>query len=308
MSAAPGLADNLAALNRVCIRQSTTVNRYATHGQSSGAQKYPKRPEPPRGCRSDADPNVVKALDKVLDCLADEMLAHLRDKRPFKDNSLLLALTWSFGRCPLIVQKQMLRAAEALFSGRIHPLLAPNVQSRKALIHGLGRVLKEPDLLIRFLDLVLSMQLTGNSPAALASVLGRPEATPRLLTEERMARAAFNTANYLDHLKRELDFKLGLKYGLNIVAGLLRCREERPFAFLRASSRDAVRLWTILARIHELLGARRAKFNQSDQKLVIIESLLEMLDGSGGKRETFIQIEDLSDSEGSDGGSTIPAV
>jgi len=245
----------------------------------------------------DADPNAVKALDNVLDCLADDMFVHLREKRPLKDNSLLLGLTWSFGRCPLNAKQEMLRAAEALFAGRSHPLLAPNVQSKKALIHGLGRVLKEPDLLARYLDLLLATQLAGNTPAALASILGRPAATPGILTDERVARIAFSTANYLDQLKRTLDFRLGLKYGLNIVAGLLRCREDRPFALLRASSRDAVRLWTILARIRELLSARRAKFNQSDQKLVIIENLLEMLDGSGGKSEILMQIEDLSDTD-----------
>jgi hypothetical protein len=71
----------------------------------------------------------------------------------------------------------------------------------------------------------------------------------------------------------------------------------RPYALVRANSKDAARLWSILSRIRELLAARRSKFSQSDQKLAIIESLMEMLDGSGGRRGILMQIEELSDTD-----------
>ena len=285
--------DDLNELTKA-LREPKRVFIEASEGARSGwraASLLDYDGNPPVG----ADPTAVKLLDEALRRLSNTMLACLREKVPFQNNSLLLTLTWSFGRCPVMAQKEMLHAAVALFAGRSHPLLTPNVQSRKALMHGLGRVLKEPILLSQFLDLLLGEELSGHAPAALASVLGRPEATPRIFTEERAARTAFRAANYLDHLKRELQFGLGLKYGLNIVAGLLRCREVRPYALVRANSKDAARLWSILSRIRELLAARRSKFSQSDQKLAIIESLMEMLDGSGGRRGILMQIEELSD-------------
>ena len=247
----------------------------------------------------DVSPQAVAALDSALVSIANAAISVAQGRATLTNNALLKAATWAFGRCPDSLQDEIFRAVKIHLSDAKHPFLGPRASAR-VLVHGLGRVVHRPERLAKSLDLLLQYCGKPNVAAAIASLLSRPECVSEVLNETRTHEAAQFAKLYLEELKRDLSFGGNLKYALNIVAGLLRCRELRPYALVRASSQDAAELYTVLARIRELLSKRRDKQSQSTEKLEIIENLLRMIDGNGGDAGILVSINQLSDDSSED--------
>jgi hypothetical protein len=251
--------------------------------------------EPPE----ETDAALIKALDRALALVSSACLSAVSSRRPLPDNTLLLAATWAFGRCPLDLQDEILKAAHAYLDSRPHVFLETRSAST-VILHGMGRIIKEKSRLERAIDLLLRQQPSkGNVAAALAALLSRPVATPAVLTEERMAKTAKFVAALLIELQESQKFGTVLNYALQITGGLLRCREQHPYALLRQNSKDADAIYEQLAGLKLLMERNPARIKQIGTKLGIIGNLMEMLSGSGGDSHILISIESL-DADGDD--------
>lgn len=239
------------------------------------------------------EPILAVALDRALALVSSVCVSAVTSRRPLPDNSLLLAATWSFGRCPLELQDEIFKAAQAHLDARGHVFLE-NRSASTVILHGLGRIIKEEKRLERSIDLLLRHQPSkGNVPAALASLLSRPIATPEVLTEERVAKATTFVVALLADLRQNQRFGANLNYALQIVGGILRSRQQNPYALLLGTSREAEAIHQQLSRLKPLMERRATGNRQIRAKLVIIENLMEMLSGSGGDSHILINIESL---------------
>jgi len=240
---------------------------------------------------------AVRALDQALEGISKCARLYAAKNIALRDNNLIKAATWAFGRCPSPLQEEILRAVAASFEARHHPFLAPTGASR-VLVHGLGRVVTEPDRLARAIDLLLAHPSKGNVAAALASLLSRPAAVPSVMSEARTSRLVKFAAVLLNNLVQTEKFGVNLTYALNIVGGLLRCRSQRPYALVRAESGDAARLYSLLSDIRVIL-ANGAKANSSQviKKVALIENLQIILEGSGGDSRILLAIEEMENEE-----------
>jgi len=247
---------------------------------------------PPNGV-SDA---ALSALDRMLDRIAEEVRNRLARRIPFVDNDLVRTATWAFGRCPEPLQDELLVAAAASLDSRAHPLLAPRASDR-VIIHGIGCTFTKAERIARAIDLLIAHQGRPNVTAALAALLTRPKATPQVLDDARSRQVAHMTIATLEALKRELNFRLGLKYALQMVGGLLRTRELRPNALVVASSPEAAKLLGVLARIEELMAKRQSGIKQYIEKQTIVRGLIAMLEGNGGDAGLLVSLEELNDSD-----------
>ena len=246
-----------------------------------------------------ADPEAVAALDHALATISTDILRRCSSKEGVPNNHLVTAATWSFGRCPDEVQEEVFRAVDAHFSTRFHPLLKPRGGSR-VLIHGLGRIVNSPQRLERAIDLLTKNNLTGNSLAALASMLSRPAVTPQVLTEERCSRIAFLAEKLLADLERKASYGNNLTYAMTLVGGLLRCREVRPQAMVATSSLEASGLLGALNKLLRGIELNRKRIQRADKRLELIGELLKLLEGTGGNAGILVDLEALEKIESDD--------
>ncbi len=251
--------------------------------------------EPPE----EIDAELIEALDRALALVTSTCLSAVSSRRPLPDNSLLLAATWAFGRCPLGLQDEILKAAHAHLDAREHVFLE-NRSASTVILHGLGRIIKEERRLERAIDLLLRHHPSkGNVPAAVAALLSRPIATPAVLTEERVVKTTKFVVALLIELRESQKFGTVLNYALQIVGGILRCRQQHPYALLLGTSREADAIHKQLASLKPFLERRATGSRQIRAKLGIIDNLMEMLSGSGGDSHILINIESL-DADGDD--------
>lgn len=251
--------------------------------------------EPPE----ETEAGLIEALDRALSLVSSACFSAVSSRRPLPDNTLLLAATWAFGRCPLALQDEIMKAAHAYLELRPHVFLE-NRSASTAILHGIGRIIKEKSRLELAIDLLLHQQPSkGNVPAALAALLSRPIATPDVLTEERIVKITEFVAALLLELQESQKFGTVLNYALQIVGGTLRCRERHPYALLLGASKGADEIHERLASLKRLLERRAAGSRQIRAKLGIIDNLMEMLSGSGGDSHILINIESL-DTDGDD--------
>lgn len=281
-------ADLLKELGRVLPVEAKDPSTASSRFMRASVVDYDGHPP---GGVSDA---ALSALDRMLDRIAEEVRSRLSRRIPFADNDLVRAATWAFGRCPEPLQDELLFAAAASLDGRAHPLLAPRASDR-VIIHGIGRTFTKAERIARAIDLFVAHQGRPNVTAALAALLTRPKATPQVLDDARTRRVALMAIATLEELKRELNFRLGLKYALQMVGGVLRTRELRPNALVVASSPEAAKLLAVLTRIEELMGKRQSSIKQYVEKHTIVHSLLAMLEGNGGDAGLLVSLENLSD-------------
>ena len=246
------------------------------------------------------DQTPLDALDRALGLVASACLSAAKSRRALPDNTLLMAATWSFGRCPLDLQDEILRAAQAHLDGRSHVFLDRRAAAT-VILHGLGRTIKEPNRLEKSIDLLLRHPSKGNVPAALAALLSRPLATPDVLTEARIAKTSKLVVALLAALRQSQKFGTNLNYALQIVGGLLRAREKHPYALLIGTSHEAEAIHQQLSSIKPLLEHRASSSRQMRTKLAVVGNLLDMLSGSGGDSSILTIIETMdSDGDGND--------
>lgn len=248
---------------------------------------------PPAG----ADPLAIIALDKALESIASVIMDKCRSRTAFSNNHMATAATWSFGRCPEEVQEEILKAAEAYFAARRHPLNEPRSASR-VLVHGIGRTVTSLPKLEWAIDLLIKNGLNSNSVAALASLLSRPAATPQALTEERCRRIAILAEEQIANLKQQRSYGINLNYALALVGGLLRSREVRPYAMVVANSTEASKLHSTLSGLLQDLEFQRNHSYQAKKRIVTIGEILKLLEGSGGKAGILVDLlEEMDEDE-----------
>ncbi|MEH0070174.1 hypothetical protein V6L77_07295 [Pannonibacter sp. Pt2-lr] len=114
-----------------------------------------------------------------------------------------------------------------------------------------------------------------------------------------MAKTAKFVTTLLIEQRKIQKFDKVLNYALRITGGLLRCREQYPYALLRQHSKDADAICEQLAGLKLLMERNAARIKQIDTKLGIIGNLMEMLSGSGGDSHILISIDGL-DADGDD--------
>ena len=235
---------------------------------------------------------LQSALDNALDQVCQRALSHVRQGIPLRNNSLLRAATWSFGRCPTVIQDEILRAAEAIAYEDAHPFLAPTA-AKVVVLQGLGRVLKDEKRIGQAIDLLVEMPMSANVMAALSSLLARPMSAPRVLSEARTHKIAQFLANALDELRVAKKFGNLLNYALNMTGGLLRCRELRPYALLAQKPGDAAALKIRLEEMKESLQRNKTTKQNYIKKIKLIEDLIDMLLGVGANSRILEAIEEL---------------
>lgn len=241
------------------------------------------------------DEAVRRQFDGVINRVTDSLLQTIRKRSPLLDNNnALRCLSWIFARCPMEVQREMAAALDAIRSNRDHPLLAPR-QSARVVIHGLGRVVTDSELLRSLIPKLYADIVRPNFLAALSSLLSRPEATPTVLTDADVETISERTILVFRELRSESKFGPNLKYALMVVAGLLRVRERDPWALVSGRSRLAQLLVEELSSILAQIRSMPQPIRNQVQKLHIIMQLIPLLSGEGGRLDILTMMDDMSD-------------
>ncbi|MEH0070173.1 hypothetical protein V6L77_07290 [Pannonibacter sp. Pt2-lr] len=127
-----------AARLRDFLKTAALINPGRPEAGSTRAHLLDFDGEPPE----ETDAALVKALDRALAVVSSACLSAVSSRRPLPDNTLLLAATWAFGRCPLDLQDEILKAAHAYLDSRPHVFLETRSAST-VILHGMGRIIKE---------------------------------------------------------------------------------------------------------------------------------------------------------------------
>jgi hypothetical protein len=241
------------------------------------------------------DEAVQRQFNDAIDRVAQSLLQAIRGRNlQLDDNNSLLCLSWIFARCPKEVQHEMAAALNAILSGCKHPLLAPR-QSARVVVHGLGRVVTDRDLLRNLIPKLYGDLGRPNVLAALSSLLSRPEATPLVLADADVETIAERTIQVFREIRITSNFGPNFKYALMVVAGLLRVRERDPWALLADRSELAHSLLEELSAIlGQIRNMPRAIKNET-QKIQIISELIPLLSGEGGSPEILMIMDAMSD-------------
>lgn len=278
------------------LRSSFRVKEQAPDGKFMLRQVYPIGTD--GDVPSDVDPEVVACLDRVLSVVADRLEAAVASSIAQTDNQLLLTATWAFGRCPAPVQWLL---ADAFFkdrAGQTSPLLNAR-QSRKALVHGLGRSVTDGALAVRLVRELLDGEPSTDALGAAAALLSRPAATPRHLQDGDMDFIVNLLIRLLRRIRQAQTFGVSLKYGLLCTAGLLRIRERVPGALVVRTSFKAQTLRDEIAKTADKVAKHfelgKPPIPGRAAKLAIMADLVALLDGTGGSPDILTNVDALED-------------
>ena len=131
---------------------------------------------------------------------------------------------------------------------------------------------------------------------ALAMILARREEAPRALTTALVEEIVDLASNELVYLTEKLSFQTRFKNALSATAGLFRYREVEPFALLAGRDAAAQKLRDNLEKAQIILERHQNRVPRFDQKLGLISSIRDFLDGAGDPA-ILVRIEDLGDDE-----------
>jgi len=132
---------------------------------------------------------------------------------------------------------------------------------------------------------------------ALSMILARREEAPRALTAALVEKIVDRASNELILLTERLSFQTRFKNALSATAGLFRYREVEPFALLAGRDAAAQTLRNNLEKAQIILERTRRRVPRFDEKLGLISSIRDFLDGAGDPA-ILVRIEDLADDEG----------
>lgn len=235
----------------------------------------------------------VRRLDTVLSVVAQRMRTAVVERRPLASNDLVLVATWAFGRCPAAVRPLLVDAYFADKAGRPHPLTAPRKAST-ALIHGLGRCIEDGALAVLLIRSLLDGAPSVDAWGAAGALLSRPATTPQHLRDDDVTEIAHKLVRLFGRIREEQSYAVTLKYALLCAVGLLRVRERLPSALVATSSPIAGALRDEISGIADQIRRHAGKpVPAQKQKLTIMASLIEYLNGTGGDRGLLGQIDQL---------------
>lgn len=229
----------------------------------------------------------------VVERIGDDLLRAL--ERPIgvlTNNHALRFLTWIFAACPLGVQAEVLAAFDAVLSGTWHPLLGPK-RSRIVVMHGLGRIITDKDMIRRSISLMCGRLADGQLLAPLASLLSRPLATPKVLVMLDVEAIATELRGILQRQARVGAFGIDYKYALMSVAGLLRVREEDPWALTKDRSAAAIGLAQDLKTMAAMLQLGRTRAAGVARKRVMTLALIDYLETDTGRPDILTAMDQI---------------
>jgi hypothetical protein len=131
---------------------------------------------------------------------------------------------------------------------------------------------------------------------AFAMIIARRQEAPRALTAALVDQIVGLASNELIYLTEKLSFQTRFKNALSATAGLFRYREVEPFALLAGRDAAAQTLRNNLEKAQTILKRHRSRVPRFDEKLGLISSIREFLDGAGDPA-ILVRIEDLADNE-----------
>jgi hypothetical protein len=233
----------------------------------------------------------------VVERVGDNLLSTIR--RPagaLENNDALRFLTWIFAACPPAVQAAVVAAFEAVLRGNSHPLLGPR-GATTVVVHGLGRVVTERDVVRRLISLMSGRLDDRRILAPLASLLSRPLATPKVLATLDVEAIATGLRGVLQRQARAGSLGTEYKYVLMIVAGLLRVREEDPWALTKDRSAAATGLAEDLKTMNAMLQRAWAKATGAAQKRAMTEALIAYLETDTGRPDILTAMDQIDATE-----------
>lgn len=287
-----GLNSLLAQMHRDSRYDLAALARMLSRSQRDPVTQQLVRPVGTDGKLPDElSQQVLDNLTSALEQSSKQITAASR--RPLLDNGPIRCLTWTFTRCPQDIQDMIVEALDADLAGRRHPLLAPRA-ARKVLILGAGRSVTSVQRIHRVLQSLVARPSSADTMNTLAMLLSRRAEAPHALTGPLVEDIVGLAEAELVHLTERLSFLARFKYALSAIAGLFRYREIEPFALLAGRDPAARRLRDSLERTSDMMTRHRTKVSRIDEKLGLIASIHDLLDG-GGDPAILVRIEDLDD-------------
>jgi hypothetical protein len=198
-----------------------------------------------------------------------------------------------YERCPPKVVREIVRAVECALNGKEHVFLAPKA-STTVVMHGAGRIVREPsdliELIPKVLDWLTDARSLNNGLGLLAALLSRPAETPRVLPQIGIDRLAGGLHKILHRLTTERISGSRLKYSLISIVGILRIREINPWALVANRSPWAASFVKILQDETGYLDGPKAKTTTES-----ILEVIKMLQGAGGRPDIFSVLDTIED-------------
>jgi hypothetical protein len=130
-------------------------------------------------------------------------------------------------------------------------------------------------------------------------ILARREEAPRALTAALVEKIVSLASSELVNLTQKLSFQTRFRNALSATAALFRYREVEPFALLAGRDAAAQKLRGNLEKAHTILMRHRSRVPRFDEKLGLVSSIRDFLDGSGDPA-ILVRIEESADDEASD--------
>jgi hypothetical protein len=130
----------------------------ASYGRSARHPDGPLGPFYPVGTDGEL-PNELDGATRqrffdVVERVADDLIRPInRPADALRNYDELRFLTWIFAACPQAAREAVLAAFEAVLAGREHQLLGP-VRARTVVIHGLGGIVADKELIRRLIPLL----------------------------------------------------------------------------------------------------------------------------------------------------------
>jgi hypothetical protein len=229
----------------------------------------------------------------VAERVGDNLLSTLTQPAgALENNDGLRFLTWIFAACPAEVQAAVVAAFEAVLRGTSHPLLSPR-RAMTVVFHGLGRIVTDKDMLRRLISPMCGRLADKRLLAPLASLLSRPLATPKVLATLDVEAIATDLRGVLQRQARAGALGFDYKYALMVVAGLLRVREEVPWALTKDRSAAAIGLAEDLKTTAAILQPGRARATGTEQKHAMTVALIDYLQTDTGRPDILTAMDQI---------------
>ena len=232
-------------------------------------------------------------LHRVIDLLADHLGLHVSYGRVLPNNDLLLALTWMYELCPPAVVREIICAVNCSLDGHRHVFLAPK-QSTTIVMHGAGRVIRDPSDLINLIPKLLkwisSANSLNNGLGLLAGLLSRPKIAPIILNDLNVEKIALVLSEIFIRITRNRYAGSRLKYMLISIVSLIRVRDLDPWVLVADRSIGAALLIKIMREDTAYLHNPRTKITTQS-----IAEVIKMLQGEGGRPDIFSILDEIEE-------------
>jgi hypothetical protein len=258
---------------------------YKPFGQSQKFYALSTDGEPPK----DASMTDVMALDGVLHQLVATILASVSTNDRTASNRSLLCTTWTFTRCPIALQDEMLKT----LSNSFHPFHRFH-QWQRVLLHGIGRTASTRDRIRRALELSLALPQNAWTRACQSFLLSRRPLAPHALDDKLVAQLAQSTVDALNDQLTARNFKQDFAYTLYVITGLLRYREVQPYALMADRPGAARVLNDLLKRILARLTHPSFTVQAQTTKIQVVQELIKYLAGEQGDPRLLYVIDEIS--------------